>query len=530
MSMVPMTHYPLIGEVLTPTHIGDGTTLTPLEYLVKGRQVIRFRLEALLYTLSEAEQEEVKDYLESDMMTFREWVKQQFEERAEEEFPPGMIISQSEMSKSSYRLYREMGHALELHPFIHHSLEGTPYIPGSSLKGALRTAVIDQQANKKLRAYSFWHDPKAGFRNDRNFEFSRKALGCGFFSTDPFRAIRIRDALVWKNRTRYLSVYNFERNQEGHLSGHKSTLLHLETLQPGLMFTSILSIATSLQKMSETVKKKEKLLSLELSAQDFIQSCQNYYSPQVIEAEMERFFKFYPEGQEHLKIVLETAYHLAPNQFLLRIGRYSHFEYKSARAFRVLQDMNHFVPTRDGCSRSLGEFCYPMGWLKMTLLKPGEVRSDDSKGDLSFLGDLHVLRNKLHVFQTHQQARRQVIRTHQESLARLEAERAAKLRQEQEEIEQKLADEAQRRAKMTPLEMSIEEVIHAHPTQADHITLLQALAHDYWESDEDKKAVALLIREHMQTIKIWKEISYAKKPDKDKNYQRTQEVMKYINK
>ena len=526
MPTVPMTHYPLIGEVLTPTHIGDGTTLTPLEYVVKDRHIIRLRLETLLHTLSEDEQEEIEDYLDSDITVFREWLQQQFDERAEENFPPGVIISRSEMSKNFYRAYRELGPVFELQPLIYHPLEGMPYLPGSSLKGALRTAVIDQHANKKLRKYSFWHDSKTGFKHDRNFEFSQKALACQFFSTDPFRAIRINDALVWDNKTQYLSIYNLGLHREGHLNGHPHTLLHLETLQPGVQFSTVLSVTTALQKLNQTMKKKDRWLSLELSEQDLIQACQKYYSPQAIEAEMDRFFKFHPQGREHLQHVLDIAHHLAPNEFLLRIGRYSHFEYKSVHNFRVLQDINHAVPTHEGCSRSLGEFYYPLGWLKMTLLNPEEP--GETEGKSVFFENLQLWKEQLYAFQIRQQTRRQLMIKHQESLIQQEAEQAAKLQREQEAIRQREIDEATRKAKMSPLEVSIEDIILAHPTQADYITLLQALSQGHWKERADQKAVALIIQHHMQTIKVWKETSQAKHPDKDKNYQRTQEVLKYI--
>jgi CRISPR-associated protein Cmr6 len=114
----------------------------------------------------------------------------------------------------------------------------------------------------------------------------------------------------------------------------------------------------------------------------------------------------------------------------------------------------------------------------------------------------------------------------------LEAQRAeeiAKVQHEQEEAERKAANE-QRKAQMSPLELSMEKVIEnsKQQDQADYITLLQALDAGRWENDEDKKLVAQSIRERMIKAKVWKETTAARRPDRDKNYQKTQDVLKYL--
>jgi hypothetical protein len=87
-----------------------------------------------------------------------------------------------------------------------------------------------------------------------------------------------------------------------------------------------------------------------------------------------------------------------------------------------------------------------------------------------------------------------------------------------------------RKAQMSPLELSMEDVIeNCRLTQANHITLLQALEAGHWKNDEDKKNVAQFIREQMETSKVWKEKATKKRPEKDTHYKRTQQVLKYLN-
>lgn len=540
MSMVPITHYTLIGEVLTPIHIGDGTVITPLEYVVIGDEVIRFRPEVLLRYLPEAEQEQVVEYLEqADIVALRRWFGQQFENTKDHDLPPAVVVTRSKASKSIQQLYRDklgdVENQMELQPFIYHPMDGQPYIPGSSLKGALRTAVISQEANRKLRRKAFWHDYEEGFRNDKGSAFSRKALGCTL-QTDPFRAIKVSDAILLENSTQYASVYNLGLNKEGKLrsdSGSKGIPIQTEVLLPGVVFTTTLTFFTALQALNENRSKETQFLSLTVTEQDLIKACQHYYSYEVIQAEMERFFNAHSGAKQAMQPILDIAKNrLADNQFLLRLGGYSQFEYKAAHAFRVLQDGNHKTPTRDGRSRNLMESLYPLGWVRITLLKEGETYTIAGKthGAVSRQPayDVQALQAKLQVFQARENSKLQAIIARQEEEARRIAAQLAQEQRIQAAAEQQLAAAAQRRAQMSPLEQSIEELLKANPLQADYVTLLQALQKDHFDRDEDKKIVAQSIRQRMIEAKIWKETTKAKKPEKDKDYQRTQEVLKYL--
>ncbi len=116
----------------------------------------------------------------------------------------------------------------------------------------------------------------------------------------------------------------------------------------------------------------------------------------------------------------------------------------------------------------------------------------------------------------------------QQQQQQIEAAKAAQAHREQQAAAQQIAAEAQRQAQLSPLERMIETVIAATPQQADYISLLQALQQGRWESQADQNVVAQTIRERMQAAKIWKETTNARKPERDKNYQRTLEVLKWL--
>jgi CRISPR/Cas system CSM-associated protein Csm5 (group 7 of RAMP superfamily) len=117
----------------------------------------------------------------------------------------------------------------------------------------------------------------------------------------------------------------------------------------------------------------------------------------------------------------------------------------------------------------------------------------------------------------------------------LEQARQAQLKKDAEEAEQraevdakKALEEAQRRAQMSPVERQMLELEESKPSQESYITWLQALKNGHWTTPEDQHVVARAIQQQMRIAKVWKETTSAKKPDKDKDFQRTQEVLRYL--
>lgn len=78
---------------------------------------------------------------------------------------------------------RNVINLLEIERTMHHPHSGVPYLPGSSLKGAMRTAWLDQINQGRSR-----------LADDRNANGLEKRLLEGSFHTDPFRLIDVADA------------------------------------------------------------------------------------------------------------------------------------------------------------------------------------------------------------------------------------------------------------------------------------------------------------------------------------------------
>ena len=197
-----MKRYRLYGEVLTPIHIGSGVVIEPYEYMISEDRLYKIDLAELLISLEDTEREEILGLLEKDILGFRGFIRNRVDLSRYSQFS---VRVSSKVSHLYEEKLDELKNQLLIGLFIR-SLN-QPYIPGSSLKGALRTAVIFHLISGKTGE---------GF-SDR---LEGNILGCldnrGFLdpSSDPFRAIKIRDVSLEKDSTAIEEIETF-RNDGG---------------------------------------------------------------------------------------------------------------------------------------------------------------------------------------------------------------------------------------------------------------------------------------------------------------------------
>jgi CRISPR-associated protein Csm5 len=133
-------------------------------------------------------------------------------------FDKKAIINQFTINKTAFNLQNTM-----------------PYIPGTSLKGALRTAYLSALAGmKKIENY-----PK-----DKAKELEIKLLG-GSFDTDPFRMVKVSDLLpVGDISTKIIYAVNKKKKKSDKESlADKGGIYQIfETIQAGTVFEGMINI------------------------------------------------------------------------------------------------------------------------------------------------------------------------------------------------------------------------------------------------------------------------------------------------
>jgi CRISPR-associated protein Cmr6 len=108
-----------------------------------------------------------------------------------------------------------------------------------------------------------------------------------------------------------------------------------------------------------------------------------------------------------------------------------------------------------------------------------------------------------------------------------EDENAARSFKDEQRRDQEAQEKQRQLESMDPFERDLEELIQQQPAIPSYIVLLNHLKSGKWEGEVVIR-VAEKIRELMKEAKSWKEVTNVKRKERDKKYQRTREVLKFL--
>jgi len=152
---------------LSPLHIGDGEELIPFEYLVEERKI---KVYPFYYLSSEIAKAFSGKELEQKLILFKEYARNSFQKSLKEFFQE----IKCEI-KPKYELENRVGEftGVNIKTFIK-TLEGA-YIPGSEIKGALRTAFLYWilKENEKEKSF-FINEVKKFLKENKDKKLSLK--------------------------------------------------------------------------------------------------------------------------------------------------------------------------------------------------------------------------------------------------------------------------------------------------------------------------------------------------------------------
>lgn len=183
--MTGYTNLKFIITPLTPLHIGSGDMMDPFRYLVKGGYAHLINTSAYTSFLSDTDKHEFMNVL--GLGNFKSLVKYLWDH-----FDPNnsslhyyRYPADKDMEDVFKRQLEEVRNQNSVHAFIRTGML-RPLIPGSSIKGSFRTAVINALYEKREK-----RDLGA------NFEFDLLGAvkeGKKKIDEDPFKLIRFSDA------------------------------------------------------------------------------------------------------------------------------------------------------------------------------------------------------------------------------------------------------------------------------------------------------------------------------------------------
>lgn len=349
---------------LTPIHIGDGTELWPSEYLLEdperagarydefGEEIAttaappssmlcRFDPVQAIRLMSPTQNRAFRAALDAGKLGDAA--------RVLREAGRGAIVERIPISPRSATELRKAfadpeGRSGQVKPFIRSG--GRPIIPGSSIKGAFRTALASAWLPREQHPVDAWTHELA----------MREAFGLerGKTETDPLRFLHVPDAVLPANvtlidRTELVNAGGAPAtSSRGGIQMHHERTLALTDGEPAPVLDVPIAVDRRASRHGEYgVRRSE----VRFCAKRLLQVCRAFHL-QLFKTEMDRFF----EGNTKDMLQRKLLGHRSPDgrhpvennawdpQFvLLRLGRFGHFESKSLAGVR----RGHFPQARD---------------------------------------------------------------------------------------------------------------------------------------------------------------------------------------
>jgi CRISPR-associated protein Csm5 len=335
---------------LTPIHIGTGEELTPESFVLEGDRLRGFNPFAALAIASEPERER-----------YRQWLKSGDFVRAQTELAK-LASSRSAFSGESIAVSpltrRDLENVLDgrspgkggIRPFLRDG--GSPILPGSSLKGALRTAWIDQEIDGEATEAQIPIDTRGTSKQARVVtETALHIEKPSALEQDPFRDVAAVDARIPASRTRYDRATlgklvkdgaKLDFTGTGGIQMHVERLLSLADGGAVAPFEVEIDVAPDahIEARARTARRGQRIVPARPIGATALWKAANRFHADLWLYERKRFYHDSPTAP--LLDSLLQAFGLnkddklaeqldAKGLVLLRVGRYGQFESKAVR-------------------------------------------------------------------------------------------------------------------------------------------------------------------------------------------------------
>lgn len=392
---MPKKIYTIEIEPLTGVHIGTGEKLTPIDYTVvalknKKEMYLKFSSDKILDRLISEGSDLSAFYTASDnrnMKALRDFFHTNLTKSSDIDYPCDVTAGFSQ-AYTRNKNKDPLENAAEVLQMYRPVGSKQPVIPGSSLKGAIRTAVLNQiLSNLSNAAYDTEYDNLHGNLTDAEKALQKTLLMSSNEKNDPFRTVLIEDTVFEPKNTQLVGLLK-------NISSSNDELIPLQLqLQAEILRGTLIGgsakaythliIDEGLQRASIAENKGKKNQAFRfnkaISMGDIAKAC-NYFFMREFKNE---YGAFYGDSDDRIAIIKKLKDELdkidarkdtvsnAAGYFMIRVGRWSQVEFVTLEEkFRRPK-----VPMKGGKSRESGTtrtvFDYdgeyvPLGWCKCT--------------------------------------------------------------------------------------------------------------------------------------------------------------------
>jgi CRISPR-associated protein Csm5 len=536
------TYHDLYLTPLSPIHLGTGEEYEPTNYIIDDQILYEFDSLEALRVLSPQSREEIEkitlakasqDTLKR-IQNFFYQNKDRIKSIAHRHVKVNDSLQQFYQSRIGKVAQHERGGhdvlaKLGINRAAYAKVKQENYIPGSGIKGAIRTALLDKENNGK-RDESLLKERNANQK-------LQKAIFKGAFDTDPLRLVSISDSE--SVNANILSEIVFEINKKKYPVKNKQGELMASSADKGDLNAMLETIApfqarifrNSLQIKSIDLKHKS-VPSIQFTASDIAEACNRFYKP-VLEKELailkSRGF-IDNQWEAQIKKVLDSDALKNNQSFLLRVGRHSGAESMTLNGVRnikimqgrkerpLFQDQTTTIWLANDHQKNERDLV-PFGWMLVDIAALNTSVDD--------LPDLAMADISTQWFEKLQQQKAAI-------QSDIDKERAKEIAAEQRE--QQLLDEAhekelqeqQKLAALSPLEKQMYDIEANDPQNNPAIALMQAIIRNEWTDEHDISAVAKRIRSILDEKGDWMPDFNGTNKQKLKKKNRSLEILAWI--
>lgn len=445
--------FPFRLEVLTPVHIGSGDVLSPLDYVIRQKNGTArlYRIDLQSWLMRHGAEPEVQQCIATgDLLRIRRMLDERVDETV-------FAVSSSPITDLS--LARELKSALagaqprdaahkgktgDVAAALRNPLDNCLYIPGSSLKGAISTPLInwlDRSAQSSLRE-------AAKARQERRWLEDR----FGPIREHAMQALKVSDISAPFAAGAVVRARERSRNPD-----KKGTPKPpCEVIMPGggnmwgrfLLDSSGTPPAITLP--------TGKTISLPALAR----CCTEFYLARF-KAELQKFYQLpqFRDTAAALREVEAKIIGLAGDDatvMLVRVGHYSHVE-----SVTVDNNQPHTRKGRDGrpmpsgTTRTLADNLLPFGWVLLHFCSAEAYTTGMAEAEAERRAAVAAQTEQLRRLQQQaeaQAAQASLVRRQQEERRRAEAEKAAEEQKQREALERRMAELSLEEARLLQLE------------------------------------------------------------------------------
>ncbi|MCC6545504.1 MAG: type III-A CRISPR-associated RAMP protein Csm5 [Nitrospirae bacterium] len=246
---------------------------------------------------------------------------------------------------------------LPVAPFIRTGI--SPYLPGSSIKGAVRTAYLNllksgtQFLKEKRRAELVEGELLRAIIPGKEGSFPRFTI-----DKDPFRAIKVKDTFLPAGSTFFAEAINYNK-KDGHLN--PTSIQILTEVTYGSLLNKTVSFDMEIQIDRKVILRPQcgiDSLHRNITVQDLLHACNNFYT-KVLTEECSKFLTGV-SGGEHIRAVYSQILEKAKGGYLFRLGWGS-----GLISMTISEDLR--TERRYGKSKHLIDKRLPMGFVKLSL-------------------------------------------------------------------------------------------------------------------------------------------------------------------